>query len=70
MPLPEHTVRLPQGFALVDGKPHITPHALIYVLAQLSDEDCFDMHNYADVDPTQYCERATEWLLEHGKVSV
>jgi hypothetical protein len=70
MPLPEHTVRLPQGIVIIDGKPLIDAWALTYLLSQLSDQDCFEMHNYADADPAQYCERATEWLLEHGKVSV
>lgn len=71
MPLPEHTTRLPLGIAIIDGKPHMTPAALMYVVEMLTDEETFEMTIFASDGPIEsYCERATQWLFEKGKVSV
>lgn len=70
MPLPEHTVKLPQGIAIVDGKPFMTPAAILYVVENLTDEEAFELTIYPEQDLGNYCERATQWLFEHGKVSV
>ncbi len=70
MPLPEHTVKLPQGIQIIDGKPHMTPSAILHVVGTLSDEEAFLLTIFASEDLNHYCERATQWLFEHGKVSV
>ena len=70
MPLPEHTTRYVKGVLVTEGTPIIAPWALMHLMESLSDQETFELHNYADEEPSKYCERATAWLLDKGKMSL
>lgn len=77
MPNPNHTRRLKKGIVVCsDGRVLITPEALSAVFESMTDKEVIQLGREtgspatSEQEYSDYCDRVTHWLLEHGKVSL